>query len=149
MPPFENEIQLQSYSFFFTILTMFTFNTTIKMHEVDAAGVLFFANQLKLVHDAYEAFLNASGLALKEILNEKEFFLPIVHAKTDFELPLHAGDQVEVQLFVLCKGTTSFTLSHQIYKGKIRAGHGETVHVSIAKQSGEKIPLPPELLEIL
>jgi 1,4-dihydroxy-2-naphthoyl-CoA hydrolase len=129
---------------------MFEYNTTIKMHETDAAGVLFFANQFKLVHDAYEAFLESQGFAIKDLLTNTAFLLPIVHAETDFKAPLRVGDKVVVRLMVKKTGNTSFTLAHEIYKdGTLLTGAGETVHVCMDKNSAAKIPLPKELLEII
>ncbi|HLP46871.1 MAG TPA: thioesterase family protein [Candidatus Kapabacteria bacterium] len=129
---------------------MFEYKTTIKMHETDAAGVLFFANQFKLVHDAYEAFLESKGFAIKYLLENTAFHLPIVHAETDYKAPLRVGDKVVVRLNVKKTGNTSFTLAHEIYKsGTELTGTGETVHVCIDKNTGAKIPLPAELLQIL
>jgi 1,4-dihydroxy-2-naphthoyl-CoA hydrolase len=119
------------------------------MHETDAGGVLFFANQFKLVHDAYEAFLESKGITIKDLLANKAFLLPIVHAETDFKAPLRVGDRVIVRLQVKKTGTTSFTLAHEIYKeGMELTGSGETVHVCIDKNSNAKIPLPQEIIDI-
>ncbi len=129
---------------------MFEYNTTIKMHETDAAGVLFFANQFKLVHDAYEAFLESKGFAIKDLLANMAFHLPIVHAETDFKAPLRVGDKVVVRLKLKKTGNTSFTLIHEIYKnGTELTGAGETVHVCINKDTDAKIALPTELLETI
>jgi len=120
------------------------------MHETDAAGVLFFANQFRLVHDAYETLLESSGLSLKDLLENSAFHLPVVHAETDFKAPLRVGDKVVVRLNVKKTGNTSFTLAHEIYKdGTLLTGAGETVHVCIDKNTGVKIPLPAELLETI
>lgn len=128
---------------------MFEYHSTIKMHETDAAGVLFFANQFKLVHDAYESLLESRGLSLKDLLANTAFRLPIVHAETDFKAPLRVGDRVVVRLKIKKTGHSSFTLAHEIYKdGALLTGAGETVHVCIDKNSGAKIPLPIELMEI-
>lgn len=129
---------------------MFEYHTTIKMHETDAAGVLFFANQFKLVHDAYEAFLESKGITIKDLLANTTFLLPIVHAETDFKAPLRVGDRVVVRLKVKKTGNSSFTLAHEIYKdGTELSGAGETVHVCIDKHTGAKIPLPAELPEAI
>jgi YbgC/YbaW family acyl-CoA thioester hydrolase len=137
---------------------MFEYKTRIKIYEIDAAGVLFFANQFKLVQDAYEAFLESQGLTIKDLLINSSFHLPIVHAETDYKLPLKVGDSIVIRLTLKKTGNTSFTLAHEIYKSKKElsgenqkelAGAGETVHVCIDKSMGSKIPLPGELLEIL
>ncbi len=40
---------------------MFTYKTKISLHDTDAAGIIFFANQFKIVHDAYEDLLESFG----------------------------------------------------------------------------------------
>ena len=113
------------------------------MHEVDAAGVLFFAQQFRLVHDAFEAFMESKGLSLAKILDSEDFALPIVHAETDYKMPLSLGDRIIIKLNLKEIGETSFTLAHEIFKEGRLAGKGETVHVSVDKKTGAKIPLPP------
>lgn len=132
---------------------MFEYSTEIKMYDADPAGVLFFANQFRLVHDAYQAFLREKGMPLGDILHTAPFALPVVHAQTDYNIPLRVSDRVTIKLKLKHKGNSSFTIGHGIYKtGKkdqILAGSGETVHVSIDKKSGQKIPLPQEVVDIL
>jgi 1,4-dihydroxy-2-naphthoyl-CoA hydrolase len=128
---------------------MFEYKTTIKMHDTDAAGILFFANQFKLVHDAFEGLMESGGLGVGKLLANGRFILPIVHAETDFFEPLRVGDRVAIKLSIKNKGTSSFRLSHKIYKGDKLAGSGETVHVSIDRNTGKKIALPGEVLDVL
>lgn len=128
---------------------MFEYRTTIKMYDVDAAGVLFFANQFRLVHDAYEAMLETRGLPLGEWLKNAPFFLPVVHASTDYKMPLRVGDAITIKLRLESKGNTSITLGHDIYKNSSQlAGTGKTVHVSIDRNTGQKIPLPKEIQKL-
>lgn len=132
---------------------MFEYTTEIKMYDADPAGVLFFANQFRLVHDAYQAFLKKNGVPLGDMLTDAPFALPVVHAQTDFSAPLKVSDTVMIKLKLKHTGKSSFTIAHTIYKsspnGQIPAGSGETVHVSIDRSSGQKIPLPQQVLEIL
>ena len=71
---------------------MFIYQTKIKLHETDAAGLLFFSNQFKIIHDAYEGLLENLGFGFAQLIREKEFFLPIVHTESDYKLPLFVGD---------------------------------------------------------
>ncbi len=129
---------------------MFEYNSYIKLHDTDAAGVMFFANQFKLVHDAYEAFLEANGLPLGELLAKADYLLPIVHAKTDYKFPLRVGEKFCIKLEVSKIGKSSFVLAHEITgSGSVTAGIGETVHVCIDRRTGEKIPVPPDLRNVL
>jgi 1,4-dihydroxy-2-naphthoyl-CoA hydrolase len=128
---------------------VYEYVTLIKMHDVDAAGVLFFANQFKLMHDAYEAFMDSGNMGLAKIINEAQFHIPIVHTEADFHAPLRLGDRVSIKLTVKRKGTSSFTLAYKIYNNDIFAGSGETVHVTIHPKTHRKIALPLELIKLL
>ena len=125
---------------------MHIYQTKIKLHDTDAAGILFFSNQLKIAHDAYESFFEHIGFCLAEIIQKENFFLPIVHSETDYKTPLAVGDLVEIQTAVAHVGTTSFTLSYKILNvAQDVVGNVKTVHVSIDKKTRQKIPLPSKL----
>jgi 1,4-dihydroxy-2-naphthoyl-CoA hydrolase len=118
----------------------------VKLHETDAAGLLFFSNQFKFVHDAYETLLEDIGFGFAELLQNKPYFLPIVHAEADYKMPLFVGDVIEIQVTVENVGTTSFTFAYKLLntKGEL-VGTARTVHVTIDKSTHKKIPLPAEM----
>ena len=129
---------------------LFSYQTRIRFHETDSAGRLFFAHQLKLAHDAYEAFLEASGLPLAVIVREKPYDLPIVHTESDYLAPLFAGDPIRIDLMVDRVGRSSFVLSYELYdRNQQNVGRAQTVHVSVDSVTGKKIPLPDEVRRIL
>lgn len=125
---------------------MFTYQNKIKLHDTDAAGILFFSHQFEMVHDAYEALLEKIGLGFAELIHHKPYFLPIVHAESDYKMPLTVGDVIEIQVKVVDVGTTSFTFAYRILnaKGEL-VGTAKTVHVTIDKKTRAKIPLPREM----
>lgn len=129
---------------------MFTYKTTIKLHETDAAGLLFFSQQFKLIHDAYEKLLDSRGIGFSVMLRKKSYFLPIVHAESDYKKPLFVGDHLTIQVIVSHIGETSFSFSYRLLKNsKILVGTAKTVHVTISKKTGKKIPLPKEMRKTL
>ncbi|MCB9771859.1 MAG: acyl-CoA thioesterase [Candidatus Omnitrophica bacterium] len=129
---------------------MFTYKTTIKLHETDAAGLLFFSQQFKLIHDAYEELLDSRGIGFSVMLREKSYFLPIVHAESDYKKPLFVGDRLTIKVSVSHIGETSFSFSYQLLKNSnILVGTAKTVHVTISKKTGKKIPLPKEMRKAL
>lgn len=122
---------------------MFTYQITIKLHETDAAGLLFFSHQFKLMHDAYEALLESWGLGFAILLLEKDYFLPIVHAESDFKAPLFVGDRITIEMKIAQIGSSSFTFAYTLRDEKKKiVGTGKTVHVTIDKKTRTKIPLP-------
>lgn len=125
---------------------MHTYQTKIKLHETDAAGLLFFSNQFKMIHDAYESLLERIGFGFAALIREKSFFLPIVHSEADYKSPLFVGDLVEIRIRVENVGETSFTFSYELLDASQNlVGTARTVHVTMDKASRRKIPLPADL----
>ncbi len=123
---------------------------TIKLHDTDAAGILFYANQFKIVHDVYEKLLSKIGCTFRERFTSRDFFIPIVHAEADFLQPVQVGDTVEISLTVDAIGNSSFTLDYEItdLDGWV-VGTAQTVHVTADTRTRKKIPLPPAFREKL
>jgi len=128
---------------------VFTYKTKIRLHDTDAAGIIFFANQLKIIHDAYEELLERSGLGFKTMLKRTDFFLPIVHAESSYKEPLFAGDKIVVSAKVKHIGNTSCSFEYTLKRGKTIVGTGKTVHVAIDQKTRQKIPLPSVLRKAL
>lgn len=125
---------------------MFTYQTKIKLHETDAAGLLFFSHQFKIVHDAYESLLETIGFGFAELIRHQDFFLPIVHAESDYKVPLFVGDVIEIQITVEKVGQTSFTFAYKLLNAKKElVGTAQTVHVTVDKKTRKKIPLPADM----
>ena len=122
---------------------MFIYKTTIKMHDTDAAGIIFFGNQFKWVHEAYESYLEAAGFSFATILRKTDFFIPIVHAEADFKSPLFVGDKITIAVKLEKIGQSSFVFDYTIQNAKQKiVGTAKTVHVTTGKKTHKKIPLP-------
>ena len=129
---------------------MFTYTTTIKLHDTDAAGILFFSNQFKMMHDAYEALIDGWGFGFARLLREKKYFVPIVHAEADYKAPLFVGDCISIDVKIDRIGTTSFAFAYTLHdQFRKLVGTGKTVHVAVDKKTQNKIPLPDEILSVL
>ena len=129
---------------------MYTFKTSVKLHDTDMAGFLFFAHQFKIAHDAYEDFMEAVGLGFGRIIKASDFLIPIVHAEADYETVLEVGDKLSVQLWAEKIGKTSFTLAyHLVGLDGSKVGTVKTVHVCVDNVKKKKIPLPEKLRKAL
>lgn len=125
---------------------MFTHQTTIRLHHTDAAGLLFFAEQFKLAHDAYESFMESIGYPFAPLLRTAQYLLPIVHAEADFGAALNTGDKIVIQVTAERIGDTSFTLGYTLLRnGTEPVGSVKTVHVLIDKRTGQTLALLPDL----
>ncbi len=128
---------------------MFVHLTSIRLHDTDAAGVLYFANQFRIAHEAYEAFMEQAGFGLGDVLKKGRIGLPIVRADGDYRAPLRVGDQLQLSLRLLRIGRTSFTLVCRIAKDNRTAGHVTTTHVAVDRRTGRKTELPSALRKAL
>jgi 1,4-dihydroxy-2-naphthoyl-CoA hydrolase len=129
---------------------MYSYETEIKWHHCDAAGVLFFAHQFTLTHDAYQAMMQSIGFPLSRFIDELHYTLPIVHAQADYQAPLTAGDKIKINIQLLKLGSSSFSLSYTLYNQKVlEVGLVQTVHVVMDKNSRKKINLPAPLASAL
>ena len=127
---------------------MYTYQHKIKLHETDAAGLIFFSQQLKIVHDAYESLLEVMGFGFAELLRNKDYFLPIVHIESDYKAPVFVGDLIEIQVTMDNVGKSSFTFAYNLLDTQQKTvGTAKTVHVTMDKKTQKKIPLPSDLRE--
>lgn len=123
---------------------------TVKLHDTDASGRLFFANQFKIVHDVYQKFMEKIGYGLSDRLLKKDFYLPIRYAEADFLQPLQVDDDIIISLAVAKVGKSSFTLAYELtnQSGDL-LGTARTVHTTVDPVTGKKIALPETLKEKL
>lgn len=129
---------------------MFIYPTTVKMRNTDAAGILFFSSQLEMAHDAYEALLESLGFSFTSILRKPDFFVPIVHAESDYKAPLFVGNKITVEVRLTKIGTSSFTFAYTLRaQNKKIVGTAQTVHVTVNGRTHQKIPIPPKFKKAL
>jgi 1,4-dihydroxy-2-naphthoyl-CoA hydrolase len=124
---------------------MFVTQTKIRLHDTDAAGIIFFANQFKIIHDAYEDLLEKFDCSFRKMLGGTDLFLPIVHAEADYLAPVRVGDKIAIGITVGHVGKTSFSFEYTLKRGKILVGKARTVHVTVSQKTRKKIPLPAAL----
>jgi len=121
---------------------MFIYSTQIKLHQTDAAGLLFFSHQFELIHDAYESLLEKIGYGFAVLIKKKSYFLPIVHASCDYKKPLFVGNPIKIKVTVENIGKSSFTFAYELWLRQTLVGTAQTVHVTMDKKTRRKIPLP-------
>lgn len=131
---------------------MFIAHNKVRMHDTDMAGILFFANQFRFVHDALEDFVASEGISFQDVFHSNEFLFVIVHVEADYHAPLRVGDALEIRLKVEQIGSSSFRIGYEVYKvdGDLQlVGTAKTVHVTLDAKTRKKIPIPQKLQEVL
>ena len=123
----------------------------VRMHDTDMAGILYFANQFRFCHDAFEDFLTSYGINFQHLFTKEDFIFVIVHAEADYLSFLKLSDALEIQVSVERLGKTSFTIHYDLFllPENKKIGQAQTVHVCLERQSRTKILIPPSLKKIL
>ena len=125
---------------------MFTYTTTLRMHDTDAAGVLYFVNQLRIAHEAFEAFMISAGLGIAQIIQNADFQIVIIHAEADYTAPLFLGDRITVDVIADHIGETSFAILYRFLKDDDHAVCiAKTVHVASDRKTRKKRHLPVDV----
>lgn len=132
----------------------FVYHRTVRFQDTDAAGVVYFANVLSICHEAYEAWLAAIGINLKEFFSSKTIAIPIVHADINFLHPLFCGETYAIHLTPTLLSENKFKISYDILPSAISSSnsdtqisHANTLHVCINPQTRTRIALPDEILQ--
>ncbi|MCA9627366.1 MAG: acyl-CoA thioesterase [Myxococcales bacterium] len=121
----------------------------VRFHDIDAAGIAYFARVLDYAHDAYASYLESVGHGLPRVLAEGEWAAPIGHVEVDYFAPLRFGDQLEVVIAAAHIAGSRLTLAHQIWNGDRVACVVQTTHVFVSREDFRPIAIPAQLLEQL
>lgn len=130
----------------------FEHTRTVRFHETDAAGVVYFANLLVFCHEAYEASLAAGGIDLAAFFSRGALAYPVVHASVDFRRPLQCGDRITLALTPRSLDPASFELHYRLWLTDRPAqlvATALTRHVCIATIDRARTPLPAAMLRWL
>lgn len=129
---------------------MFTYQTRVKLHDTDAAGLLFYSSIFNIIHDAYEAFMDSHDLNIGKILKEKIYMLPIVRAEADYKLKQTVGDEMTIILTCEKVGKSSYTINYKILNSENEiACTAKTVNVVLEYNTKEITAIPQKLREAL
>ena len=120
----------------------FTYYYTVRFQDTDAAGVVYFANILRICHEAYEVSLAASGINLKSFFTNPSVAFPIVHANVDFLRPMYCGDNLMISLLAEKIGLDKFEITYEMIIDEVIVARAITRHVCIDASSKMKQELP-------
>ncbi len=123
----------------------FTYHRTVRFQDTDAARVVYFANVLKICHEAYEESLEASGVNLKDFFLNSEIAYPIIHANVDFFKPISCGDKLEIRIVSQKITNEQFEINYEIGTKNVIVSKAMTRHVCIEVATRQKKELPDEM----
>lgn len=122
----------------------------VRLEDVDAAGIVFFAQFFHWVHEAYEEFLAQAGNPLPEVLEKARWAAPIRHTEADYRAPVRFGDRLEVQLVLARVAESEITLGWKVLRidGKLCATI-QTVHTFVTVREFQRTVVPPGVVGAL
>jgi 1,4-dihydroxy-2-naphthoyl-CoA hydrolase len=123
----------------------FDYRFRVCLHDIDAAGVMFYGHLFRHAHDAYEVFMSTLGFPLDGLIRAG-CRLPLVHAEADYRMPMHHGEGILVEVGVEALGGARFTLAYGFRDGAgALCARARTVHVHVAEGGTGAAPLPEDL----
>jgi len=122
---------------------MFRHQRSVQLGDTDSYGILFFANQLRFCHDAFQAWLESIGRPIAPQRAQAEFVAVMVHVESDYLAPIQLGDRLDVSCRCAALGTTSFTNAFTFTNQTgVAVGTARTVQVTVDPATAAKMALP-------
>ncbi|MFN4174266.1 MAG: acyl-CoA thioesterase [Parachlamydiaceae bacterium] len=132
---------------------VFTAKNQVRMHDTDAAGILFFAQQFRFVNDALEDYLESQNVTFDQMFHNEKVVMVIVHCESDYYKSLYIGNKLEIDVSCERIGNSAFTLLYQIYRIKKEerelVGIARTVHCAVDVRTRSKVPIPEKVKKML
>lgn len=125
---------------------MFTIESTVKLHQTDGAGIVYFGSYFSIAHDVYETFMESAGYDFDTVINKSDTLILIVHAEADYRRSLSISEKFKTDLKVERIGSSSFALVYDISNSSGETVcNVQTVHVAVDKKTKKKKELPKPL----
>ena len=98
----------------------------VEFVDTDMSGIMHFSRYLVFMENTEHAFLAALGVCVQWQEGERELTFPRVAVTCEYLAPTRFGDELEVHLKVLRKGTKSLTYGFEISRGGEPVARGRT-----------------------
>lgn len=127
---------------------------TVRLQDIDAAGVIFYGQLFTIAHGAWEQVLADNGCSLAQLIKTGEYALPVVRAEAEFLRPIQHGDTLNIQVSVSKIDDSSFTCLMAMTIGEASerprlAASVTQVHVCIDCKTAASISIPPHIRSTL
>ena len=127
---------------------MHSYSTRVNFYDADSAGILFFGNIFRIIHSAYEDFLN-NGKFERNYFADDKYAIPIIHTGSDYINPIFPNSKIKVNLRVQEIKKSSFVVLYEVMNEKDLLARCVTVHVFVEKRNWKKTNITPEVKKYL
>ena len=126
----------------------FKFNTKVYYEDIDAAGIVYYANYLKFLERARSEAIYSMGLTNKKLLNDHGIIIIVKSCKIDYKKPAKFEDSLEIISKIKTIGKSSFTMEQIIKRKEEIISESEIVLVTVNTE-GKPIRIPDILNKFL
>ncbi|HSS48673.1 MAG TPA: thioesterase family protein [Thermoanaerobaculia bacterium] len=125
------------------------FRRQVEYVDTDMSGIMHFSRYLVFMENTEHAFLAALGARVQWREGEREMTFPRVAVACEYHSPSRFGDELEVHLRVLRKGTKSLTYGFEITRGGAAVARGRTTCAccELGPEGLQPVPIPAWLAE--
>ncbi len=129
---------------------MFAYERSVRFHEVDPAGLLFFPHFLVYAHEAMERLFDPLEGGYSRLVTERRVGLPAVAVHSDFRAPLRYGDTAVVETSVARLGNRSMTLRYLFVRASDRVLSAEVRHTVVSTDLVQlaSCPMPDDVRQV-
>jgi 4-hydroxybenzoyl-CoA thioesterase len=129
----------------------FAWEHRIRVDEIDAAGIVFFARYFQWCHEAMATMLDAIEGGYASLILARRIGFPTVHAEADYKSPLRYGDAVRIDVSVETIGTSSCALRFNLRRARSLEPVALLRHVVVACDVDllRSTPIPDDVRAVL
>ena len=126
----------------------------VEFADTDMGGIVHFARFYVFMEWAEHEFLRSLGANPGSFVDAegRRIAWPRVAASCEFLAPVRFGDELDIHLRVLRKGTSSLTYGFDLRLGETAVARGQvtTVYCQLDAPGGLKaLPIPPEIAGLI
>ncbi len=119
----------------------------VRFHDVDHAGIIFFAKIYEYCHVAYEEFVEqVLGYAPQDFFEAKQLGAPLVATASEHHHPLLHGDTMVIRCAVQALGRSSLTMRYHVENQRgVPCATVTCKHAFVSRQPFQSIPIPDDI----
>lgn len=125
---------------------VFVHEHTVRFHETDRAGIIYFSRVFEYCHIAFEEMLRAIFGSVDTLFRNGTWGMPLVDAHTRYLKPIQLDERLTIELRVARVGRGSVRFAYRVLgpDGTLRA-ETELTHAIVNLAEFTPMPVPPEL----
>jgi len=101
---------------------------TVEWGDCDPAGIVFYPNYFRWFNQGAHALFGAAGMPFHEMIKEWGIAgVPMLNTQASFKAPTRFGDIITLTSQIDEWRNKSFTLKHEVYKGRRLCAEGRDI----------------------